>query len=260
MRREPKLFVAILITVFAVTSSVPVAISQSTTPITNAAGITFVAIQPGEFMMGCSRGDADCIAPEQPSHRVRITRPFEIGAHEVTQRQWQAVMGSNPSYFKGEDLPVERVNWNDIQTFLGKLNAANDGFLYRLPTEAEWEYAARAGNAAATYGELRDVAWFDANSEKMPHERGGKRPNAWGLYDMLGNVYEWVQDFFAVDYYAASPESDPPGPTSGKTHVIRGGSWAASGMQLRVSYRVQLEPFSTNPTIGFRCVRVPNNR
>jgi formylglycine-generating enzyme required for sulfatase activity len=233
---------------------------QSSAPTANAAGIAFVSIPAGEFVMGCSPGDADCAAPEQPAHRVRITRPFEIAAHEITQRQWQAVMGSNPSYFKGDDLPVERVSWNDTQAFLEKLNATNDGYHYRLPTEAEWEYAARAGNTSAMPGEQSSVAWFDRNSEKASHRVGQKQPNAWGLYDTLGNVSEWVQDFFAVDYYSAATTADPSGPASGKNHVLRGGSWAGSSMQARVSYRVQMEPFSTNATIGFRCVRVPNNR
>lgn len=210
--------------------------------------------------MGCSAGDMDCLAPERPSRRVRITKSFEIGAHEVTQRQWQAVMGSNPSFFKGDDLPVERVNWNDIQSFLTKLNAANDGYQYRLPTEAEWEYAARAGTTQAVPGEIKNVAWFNENSEKAPHPVGQKQANAWGLYDTLGNTAEWVQDFFAVDYFTTGPAVDPPGPASGKNHVLRGGSWAAPGTQVRLSYRIQMEPFSSNPTIGFRLVRVPGSR
>src|SRR6185295_12837821 len=128
-------------------------------------------------------------------HKVRITRQFEIGKYEVTQEQWQAVMGDNPSNFKGANLPVEKVSWNDAQDFLLKLNA-RDGYTYRLPTEAEWEYACRAGSMGDFAGELDDVAWYDKNSGSKTHPVGQKRPNVWGLYDMHGNVSEWCSDWY----------------------------------------------------------------
>ena len=180
----------------------------------NSVGIEFVKIAPGEFMMGCSADDNACDADEKPTHRVQITKPFEIGKYEVTQAQWVAVMGSNPSTIKGDDRPVETVSKQDAQDFLAKLNALNDGYKYRLPTEAEWEYAARAGQPPPK--SLDDVAWYGANSGDTTHPVGQKKPNAWGLYDTLGNVREWVSDSWAMNYYANSPAADPTGPTQGQ--------------------------------------------
>lgn len=180
-----------------------------------AAQIEFVKIAPGEFVMGCSEGDAQCGNDEKPAHKVRITKAFEIGKYEVTQAQWQASMGSNPSAIKGDDRPVEMVSKNDVHDFLAKLNAANDGYKYRLPSEAEWEYAARAGDSGEPQS-LDDVAWYGVNSGDITHPVGTKKPNAWGLYDMLGNVREWVEDSFAANYYANSPAADPTGPAAGQ--------------------------------------------
>jgi len=183
----------------------------------NETAIQFVKIAPGEFMMGCSTGDIDCNDDERPQHRVQITKPFEIGKYEVTQAQWQSVMGSNPSTSKGDDRPVETVSKNDVQEFVTKLNARNDGYQYRLPTEAEWEYAARAGSAEQYVGgRLDDIAWYAANSEDETHPVGKKKPNAWGVYDMEGNVREWVADWYARDYYSNSPAADPKGPAPGQ--------------------------------------------
>jgi formylglycine-generating enzyme required for sulfatase activity len=218
----------------------------------------FVRIAPGEFMMGCAPDDSNCAAPEKPARRVQITRAFEIGRHEVTQAQWEAVMGSNPSYFKGANLPVEQVGWNDVQQFLEKLNARNDGFRYRLPTEAEWEFAARGPANAPAAGRLEDAAWFDANSGRQTHPVGQKQPNARGLHDMLGNVSEWVHDWFALNYYSSGPAVDPPGPATGTNRVMRGGSFVGTSAHVRASYRIQMPPAgSNNPTMGFRYVRVP---
>ena len=172
----------------------------------------FVKIAPGEFMMGCSPGDAQCNSDENPRHRVQITKGFEIGKYEVTQAQWVALMQSNPSSGKGDTRPVETVNKIEAQEFAAKLNAVNDGYRYRLPTEAEWEYAARAGADSPNSGPLGDVAWHAANSEDETHPVGQKKPNTWGLYDMQGNVREWVSDFYSAAYYSISPSVDPTGP------------------------------------------------
>jgi formylglycine-generating enzyme required for sulfatase activity len=180
------------------------------------AGIAFVQIQPGQYMMGCSVGDIDCNADERPIHQVQITKPFQIGKFEVTQAQWQSVMGSNPSTIKGDDRPVETISKDEAHEFLNRLNARNDGFRYRLPTEAEWEYAARAGTAGSYTGKLDEVAWYNGNSEDETHPVGQKKPNAWGLYDMEGNVKEWVEDYYSATYYSNSPAVDPTGPPGGR--------------------------------------------
>jgi formylglycine-generating enzyme required for sulfatase activity len=243
----------------------------------------FVKIAPGEFTMGCSTGDADCLGDEQPPHAVRITKPFEIGKYEVTQEQWQDVMGNNPSHFKGADRPVESISWNEVQQFMQKLNARNDGYRYRLPSEAEWEYAARAGTTGKYYAaSLDDIAWYGNNSGDRPidakkiwdtdrtnyvrrignnrdqtHSVGQKKPNPWGIYDIEGNVLEWVQDYYDDQYYRSSPAADPPGPASGQFRVVRGGSWSYNAVFARVSHRALVEPDSSNLLIGFRCVREP---
>ena len=178
----------------------------------NAARVEFIAISAGEFMMGCSDDDADCNPDERPRHRVRITRPFELGKYEVTQAQWLAVMPNNPSANKGDNRPVENVSKFEALDFIAALNAKNDGSRYRLPTEAEWEYAARAGSSAPHAASLEQVAWFDANSDDESHPVGQKSPNAWGLYDMQGNVREWVSDLYSETFYSASPAADPSGP------------------------------------------------
>ncbi len=189
--------------------------TQSPNPTKNSVGMEFVKIAPGEFMMGCSTGDSECQGDEKPLHRVQITKAFEIGKYEVTQAQWQAVMGSNPSTIKGDDHPVETISKQEAQDFLAKLTARSDGYRYRLPTEAEWEYAARAGAPAAP-ASLDEVAWYAANSDDQTHPVGQKKPNAWGLYDTLGNVREWVSDQYAMNFYSNSPLADPTGPQAGQ--------------------------------------------
>ena len=211
-------------------------------------------------MMGCSPGDDECSDNEKPAHRVRITKPFEMGKFEVTQAQWEEVMGSNPSRFKGPERPVENVSWNDVQEFLSHLNGRNDGYGYRLPTEAEWEYAARAGSVERFYGDLGLIAWYIENSGNQTRPVGQKQPNAWGLHDMLGNVWEWCADSF-VDNYSdrgSDPVSDPKGPDPQRVSRYpnqRGGSWDDEARHMRVSFRISIMRDFRDINNGFRCVR-----
>jgi formylglycine-generating enzyme required for sulfatase activity len=213
--------------------------------------LEFVPVASGEFVMGSSTG----MIGEQPTHSVRLTRGFDIGKYEVTQAQWQELMGSNPSKFPAADHPVENISWNEAQEFLKKLNAADPAHNYRLPTEAEWEYAARAGTTGDYPGELDDIAWYYPNSDQQTHPVGKKLPNPWGLYDTHGNVWEWCQDYYNPNYYGASPAINPPGPEAGMTRVLRGGSWGANLAYTRSSVRIDMPPFQKNPYFGFRIVR-----
>lgn len=227
---------------------------------TNSIGMEFVAIPGGSFMMGCQDGD-ECSRYEQPQHRVTISRSFYMGKYEVTQAQWQAVMGNNPSKFQGADLPVDTVSWLEVQEFIDRLNKMEGGERYRLPSEAEWEYAARAGSETAfSLGDdeehLEGYAWYEDNSEEQTHPVGQKEPNAWGLYDMTGNVWEWVHDWYDANYYGASQEVDPMGPDSGPGRVFRGGSWDSYEAFCRNAYRYYGSPQYKGSTIGFRLVLV----
>ena len=216
----------------------------------------FVTIQPGTFKMGCSAGDMRCDPDENPPHQVKLTKPYQLAKYEVTQAQWKAVMGdSNPSRFKGDTLPVENISFDQVQEFLKRLNARNDGFAYRLPTEAEWEYAARAGTLGPNTGPLDEVAWHLGNSEMKSHPVGQKKPNAWGLYDMEGNVYEWTNDWFFD--YEEDAVTDPRGPETGFERVPRGGSWNSTPVGVRTSNRNKLEPDAGDFNIGFRVARDP---
>jgi formylglycine-generating enzyme required for sulfatase activity len=222
----------------------------------NAQGMEFVSIPAGKFMMGCSAGDSQCYGDENPRHEVTISRSFELGKYEVTQGQWVKVMGNNPSSFKGDDrLPVEQISWNDAQGFVMKLNTLNDGYRYRLPTEAEWEYAARGGADGPYYGNLDAIAWYDSNSGSKTHPVGQKQPNGYGLYDMLGNVWEWCSDWYGESYYGGSPAADPKGPSSGQYRVVRGGSWGGNSWDARVSYRLRYVAVDRLDDYGFRVCR-----
>jgi formylglycine-generating enzyme required for sulfatase activity len=233
-------------------------VSASRDSLINSMEIEFVSIPAGRFMMGCSQGDEQCYADEKPQCEVQITRSFQLGKYEVTQGQWAKVMGSNPSKFKGEDsLPVENVSWNDVQRFIANLNALNDGHRYRLPTEAEWEYAARGGTTGVYYGNLDEIGWYAKNSGSKPHPVGQKQPNGFGLYDMLGNVWEWCADGYDKNYYGSSPGSDPKGPDSAQGRVLRGGSWDDISNNARASSRVGVVPFVRGNAIGFRVCREP---
>ena len=213
--------------------------------------IEMIYIPPGEFMMGSDAGEYY----EWPVHRVRITKGFWLGKYEVTQGQWRDVMGSNPSYFKeGDNYPVEQVSWNDVQSFIQRLNQLT-GRAFRIPTEAEWEYACRAGTTGERYGNLDDIAWYNENSGSSTQTVGRKQPNAFGLYDMLGNVKEWVQDWYDSTYYSRSPVDDPPGPSSGDYRVWRGGSWRTDARYVRAAYRGFYPPSEAHNFLGFRLAR-----
>ncbi|GHT81764.1 hypothetical protein AGMMS49960_05370 [Betaproteobacteria bacterium] len=171
-------------------------------------------------------------------------------------------MGSNPSKFKGRSNPVEQVSWDDVQTFIQRLNAKEGTNKYRLPTEAEWEYAARAGTKS-TYsfgddaGQLGSYAWYNGNSGSQTHPVGQEKPNPWGLYDMHGNVWEWVNDQYDGSYYGRSPSTDPAGPSSGQYRVLRGGSWHGSAGSLRSGIRRGSTPDPRSDNFGFRLARSP---
>jgi formylglycine-generating enzyme required for sulfatase activity len=215
----------------------------------------FVPIAGGEFLMGASAGEPTAFDDEKPQHLVRITGSFELGKYLVTQSEWESVMGTNPSSFRGPRLPVECVSWHDAQDFLQKLNQRRDGYSYRLPTEAEWEYAARAGTTTMYPGLLDSIAWNDKNSGSETHPVGRKAANRWGLYDVIGNVSEWCQDWFDPGYYATSPLCDPPGPAAGTKRVRRGGSWGTPDEDCRVSCRYMGAPDARYVGFGFRCLR-----
>jgi formylglycine-generating enzyme required for sulfatase activity len=226
--------------------------------IRNSIGMELVLIPAGEFLMGAADGEDN----ECPVHRVQISQPFSLGKYPVTQAQWEAVMDTNPSYFRGNpNRPVEQVSWDDAQEFLHKLSAREGGMPYRLPTEAEWEYAARAGATTAySFGDdpalLGEYAWYIDNSEGSTHPVGQRKPNAWGLYDMHGNVWEWVQDWYAKSYYQHSPARDPLGSDEEKAaKVVRGGAWDIIPKHARITYRYAHARGKHDIGRGFRCAR-----
>jgi len=204
----------------------------------------FVRIPAGKFRMGSS---------DENLHTVTLTKPFELMTTPVTQALWEFVMGGNPSCFKGPDRPVEEVSWDDAQGFISKLNAMLGVTCFRLPTEAEWEYACRAGTTSATYGNLDEVAWYENNSGKETHRVGQKQPNAWGLYDMLGNVWEWCQDWYGG--YPDGDVIDPVGPSSGSSRVNRGGSWGNGARIVHAANRYLGAPGYRYGILGFRLAR-----
>lgn len=217
----------------------------------------FALISSGTFQMGSSTGDSD----EQPVHTVNITRPFYIQRSEVTQAQWLGVMGENPSSFVscGGDCPVASVSWDDIQIFLDRLNTQDPGKNYRLPTEAEWEYSARAETTGdyGGNGVLDDMGWYAANSVFSTYPVALKRPNAWALYDMHGNAMEIVEDWYSANYYVSSPSSDPTGPTAGEQRVLRGGDFYSSPSMATSSWRWSAPPSVGLFYFGFRLARTP---
>ena len=224
----------------------------------NSLGMEFARIEAGEFVMGSTNGSSD----EVPVHRVRLSQAFDLGKYEVTQAQWEAVMGANPSDFSacGGTCPVESVSWEDVQAFIGKLNAQEGVGAYRLPTEAEWEYAARAGTQTAySFGPeasgLGAYGWYAGNSDSGPHPVGRKRPNGWGLYDMHGNVWEWVADWYGD--YSSGLVTDPHGSATGAGRVYRGGGWNSAARYCRAANRLHDAPGDRINSLGFRLVRTP---
>ena len=218
--------------------------------------IEMVKVEAGSFNMGATPEMENPDDREKPVHRVTLTNNYYIGKYEVTQALWKIVMGSNPSNFKGDNLPVEKVSWNDCQKFISKLNKLT-GKSFRLPTEAEWEFAARGGRKSRGYqysgsNVIDDVAWYDGNSGSKTHAVGTKQPNELGIYDMTGNVLEWCQDWY--DSYSSSPQTNPTGAVSGSFRVLCGGSWGNSAGYCRSSCRGSNTPGSRNNFLGLRLV------
>ena len=229
----------------------------------NTLNMEFILVPSGTFFMG-SAEHQEGSSKERPRHNVHISKPFYLGKYEVTQEQWLAVMGgANPSNFLSPKRPVDEVSWNDVQIFIARLNIREEHSTYRLPTEAEWEYAARAGNKTPyCYGDnpegarLAEFAWYEANSGKKTHPVGLLQPNGWGFYDMYGNVTEWVQDRYDKHYYSSSPEKDPAGPATGRKRVVRGGSWINQAYSCRSASRGYYSPDYTDSDFGFRIVKM----
>lgn len=210
----------------------------------------FVRIAPGTFTMGSRAGERN----ERPVHTVTISHHFELLETEVTQAQWKDIQGSDPSHFRGANRPVETVSWHDVQDFLSALNARDHSYRYRLPTEAEWEYACRAGTTAEFAGDLDAMGYYDKNSGLSTHPVRGKQPNAWGVYDMHGNVWEWAHDWYGK--YPRQHILNPTGPLKGSLRVVRGGGWHSTADASRPAFRLGAEPGFRNSALGFRVVRV----
>ena len=214
-----------------------------------------VFVDGGTFFMGKDNSKNINYNDNEPRHIVNVD-PFFISRFELTQDIWEIVMGYNPSFFKGSDLPVENVSWNEALIFINKLNLLT-GMDFRLPTEAEWEYAARGGKYSLDYtfsgsDFVKGVAWYKDNSKNATHEVGRKRPNELGIYDMSGNVAEWCFDFYEFDYYKRCPKDNPSGPRTGVNKVNRGGSWVMEDIYQDVRVRNVASPDERNPSLGIR--------
>ena len=228
--------------------------------VSNSIGMQLRLIPPGEFMMGSPESEANR-RPDETQHRVRITKPFYLSAHEVTQAQYNRVMGNNPSRSKGPTKPVEMVSWNDAVEFCRRLSE-QERKEYRLPTEAEWEYACRVGTTTSyscgdNVSQLGEYAWYSDNSGNASHAVGEKLPNAWGLYDMHGNVFEWCRDW-RKPYGSQNVLIDPAGPASGSRRVLRGGSFSSLPRLVRSANRIYLQSDDRGFVFGFRLARTYN--
>ena len=222
------------------------------------AKMDFVKIKPGIFMMGSEKGEKE----EKPVRKVTFAKEFYMGVYEVMQSQWEAVMGGNPSNFKGPKNPVEQVTWAESQEFVQKLSKENAKWSFRLPTEAEWEYVAKAGTTSPyffddTDSTLSEYAWFAANSKETTHPVGEKKPNPWGLYDIYGNVWEWVQDADHGNYEGAPTDGSAWDKMGGMYHIVRGGSWDDPPNWCRSGARPQYYPAEKSIRYGFRVVAAP---
>ena len=225
-------------------------------PVKDGISIDMIRVEAGTFTMGATTEMKDPWDDEKPTHQVTLTNDYYIGKYEVTQALWKAVMGKNPSNFKGDNLPVEEVSWNDCQKFISKLNSIT-GKTFRLPTEAEWEYAARGGKKSRGYqysgsNNLSDVAWYTDNSGSKTHTVGSKQANELGIYDMSGNVYEWCQDWKGS--YSSSSQVNPTGDNSGSRRVFRGGGWSITARICRSSCRLSITPGYRDCNLGLRLV------
>ena len=223
-------------------------------PVKNGISIDMVKVEAGTFMMGATSEMKDPYDDEKPVHQVTLTNDYYMGKYEVPQALWEAVMGSNPSKYKGDNLPVEKVSWNDCQEFISKLNSMT-GRKFRLPTEAEWEYAARGGKRSRGYqysgnSNISDVAWYDGNSGSKTHPVGTKQANELGIYDMSGNVYEWCLDWYGS--YSSSSQTNSTGADSGSFRVFRGGGWNSDAGCCRSSFRCYVTPDSRYFYLGLR--------
>ena len=223
--------------------------------------IEFVWIEAGSFSMGSPAAEPDRKADEGPQRAVTISRGFYLGKSEVTQLQWEALMGANPSSYQGAGRPVESVSWDEVQDFIQGLNSWAGAQIYRLPTEAEWEYACRGGTSSRwsfgdSEGEMPAYAWYNGNNSLFDtKEVGTKLVNPRGLFDMHGNVWEWTRDWYDADYYGRAPNVDPPGPAFGDQRVIRGGDFASLAFDLRSAGRGRQAPDRGFSFVGFRLLR-----
>lgn len=223
---------------------------------------TMVKVEPGTFMMGAIDGDLEVTGSERPAHQVTLTKTFYMAQTEVTQALWQAVMGTNPSYFsEGSNLPVEQVSYNEAVEFCSRLSELT-GQTFTLPTEAQWEYAARGGQKApatptvyAGSSDLDVVGWYTDNCDGTTHPVGSKSPNELGLYDMSGSVREWCLDWYGD--YSATAQTDPQGPSTGTNRVVRGGGWASWARECRIPFRMDFYPGNQYGDTGFRVVMLP---
>jgi formylglycine-generating enzyme required for sulfatase activity len=224
-------------------------------------GLKYVWIAPGRFLMGCSPGDNDCADPEKPAHPVTLRKAYWIGQTEVTVGAYKHFVAAAkakmpptaPKLNRGwkiESLPIVNVTWDEASQYCTWAGG-------RLATEAEWEFAARAGSTQPRYGNLGDIAWSKENAENQTHAVAGKQANGYGLFDTLGNVWEWVNDWYDPNYYQSSPAQDPTGPATGQQRVLRGGSWIVDPKLLRVSDRYSIQPTARSDYFGFRCVWEP---
>jgi formylglycine-generating enzyme required for sulfatase activity len=209
-------------------------------------GLTYVWIPPGTFRMGCSPGDAQCASNESGAKDVTLTTGFWIGQTEVTREAYARIFPAVPPPQGESGLPVGTLTWDQAQAYCRTAGL-------RLPTEAEWEYAARGGRSESRYGDLNAVAWWSGNSGSQVHKVAGKQANSYGLYDMLGNQREWVADWYGASYYNNGPDTDPQGPQNGQARVIRGGAWKGAEDRIRVSTRLWSQPGTIEETNGVRC-------